>query len=173
MVPKRVNSYPVNWWTRKLANPERDRDGKVIRHKIQGEACATREAIGAAVDAAVEFAYGYGLSRRDRDRLCVVAEELVTNVVNHGRAASDSKISYSFEADADAVRISIIDRGAPFDPRQGRPAPSSPRRAREGGWGWPMILSWCRVEDYRREEDQNHLLLKMPVEPKDLRGHLA
>lgn len=166
MLPKRVISCPIRMPMRTLANLAWNCDRKVKRHQIHREAAATREAVAAAVDVASEFADSSGLSLQDSDRLRLVVEELVTNVVNHGRVTADSKISYGFEAEADAVKISITDRGAPFDPRSGATDKPGPNRTREGGWGWPIILAWCHIEDYRREDDRNHLLLRMPAEFK-------
>lgn len=91
-------------------------------------------------------------------------EEVVSNVVNHGRASRDSTIAFALEANEDAVRVSIVDHGTPFDPRRHSPADQEPKRSREGGWGWPIILAWCSVEDYRRENDRNHLTLLMRTE---------
>ena len=128
--------------------------------RIEGEAAATRAAVGIAVEAASGFAGRCGLNRLYRDRLCVVVEELVSNVVAHGRPASDSMIAFAFEAAPGAVSISLSDAGAPFDPRE----PLGPRTEREGGWGWPIIMAWCRITAYRRADGRNYLELTMPAE---------
>lgn len=128
--------------------------------RIEGEAIASRAATRIAVEAASDFARRCGLTRLYRDRLCVVVEELVTNVVSHGRAPGDSVITFAFEAAPGAVSISMSDAGAPFDPRE----PLGPRTEREGGWGWPIIMAWCRIAAYRRADDRNHLELTMPAD---------
>ena len=128
--------------------------------RIEGEAAATRAAVGIAVEAASGFARRCGLTRLYRYRLCVVVEELVSNVIDHGRPAPDSVITFTFEAVPEAVRISLGDAGAPFDPRE----PLGPRTEGEGGWGWPIIMAWCRVAAYRRADGRNRLELTMPAD---------
>lgn len=139
-------------------------------HRSEGEVAAGESAIAAVVEAAADFARRRALAPLYRDRLAVVAEELVTNVIAHGRVAPDSRIRFAFEACADAVRVSLSDAGAAFDPRclaESEVRGATPLPEREGGWGWPIILAWCKVVSYRREDGRNHLELEMPAVYQD------
>jgi len=143
-----------------------DRDSLSPAPGVAGELLAGPAAIGSAAAAAERFANDQGLGPRDRERLRLVVEELATNTLEHGAPAAGSTIAYRLEHAPGVVTITYADRGRPFDPRS-LPVDDTttrPPSGREGGHGWRIIRSWCRIADYRRDGDCNRLLLVMPLE---------
>ena len=53
--------------------------------------------------------------------LCLVVDEVVTNVVIHGYEKSDGIVELNMQADGDAVVIRIRDHAANFDPSHVKP----------------------------------------------------
>lgn len=82
------------------------------------------------------------LGPRAINRLEVVFEELVSNIVRHGFAAgSDQTILVLVAARPGAIELTFEDDGAPFDPTAAsEPEPlTSLQTARLGGLGVPLI----------------------------------
>ena len=97
-------------------------------------------------------------------RLRVVCEELIRNVVLHGDPVPGSAIELELAELSEGVRIMIGDRGVAFDPRTLRLGDRAEAVMAdvEGGVGWPLILAWCDIVSYEREDGVNrlHLLLR-------------
>lgn len=113
-----------------------------------------------------DFVEGTGVPRTTCVRLLLVAEELLTNVVKHGRPPVDSRIDFEVDFMNDRIEIRLTDAGAPFDPRTDIPASSredSVLAGIEGGVGWPLILGWCDISAYERTQDFNRLTLSLPL----------
>jgi len=91
------------------------------------------------------------------DRLALVVEEWVANVIEHGRPPAGSRLVLGFARRDGAVRLTVSDAGAAFDPRgvedKGR------NLARGGGAGVAMIRAWCRIEAWRRTGGRNRVTL--------------
>lgn len=139
----------------------RDRDDKSEGRIVAGELAVDGTSVSGALAEAQRFAEANALAERDGDRLRLVVEELVTNAVLHGRPPASSKIAYRFALGSEGIEIRLDDPGAPFDPRNVPPAVAG--RKKEGGFGWPIILTWCRIQDYQREDRRNRLVLVMPL----------
>ncbi len=120
-----------------------------------------RTAIGRALGLARGFAEAAGLDPTAADRLAIVVEEWVGNVVEHGGAAPGSRIDFGLERDHGLVRMTVSDAGAAFDPRtldfEG------PNLERGGGAGLALIAAWMRIASYRRRAGRNHLVFEMPL----------
>ena len=86
-----------------------------------------------AIRAARRFAAGCGVAEAAVDRLCLVVDEWLTNVVEHGR---------------------------PFDPRAAA-AFEGPNPDRGGGAGLELVRAWSQIADYRRRRGRNRLVLVM------------
>jgi serine/threonine-protein kinase RsbW len=84
------------------------------------------------------------------NRIEVILEEVVSNVVRHGKGADYVRIRASCEGDA--VRLTIEDNGTPFDPF----AAAEPNRftsvseAKLGGQGIPLVKRLSRSVHYQR-----------------------
>lgn len=107
------------------------------------------------------FVERHGLARDAAERLVIVVEEWVANVVEHGGAPAGSRIGLRLALDAGAVRITVTDAGGAFDPRGAKFEQPNPERG--GGVGLELMRAWSRVAAYGRRADRNRLVLEMPL----------
>lgn len=128
---------------------------------VRARLAPDRGAIGRALAVARRFATAASLDDTAADRLAIVVEEWVSNVVEHGGAAAGSRIELELARDGALVRLSVSDAGAAFDPRTVEF--EGPNTERGGGAGLALIAAWSRVADYRRRGGRNHLVLEMPL----------
>ena len=133
---------------------------------LKDSIAADAGAISSALEKTRRLADQAALPRGARVRLLLVMEEVVANILTHGKPPSDSLIDLQLKAGSDRVEITVRDAGAAFDPRTDIPVASRDRATRgdvEGGAGWPMILEWCVVDAYERDGGLNHLTLSLPI----------
>lgn len=120
-----------------------------------------QQAIADAADAARAFASSQWLTDDEAARLCIVVEELVANLYDHGGLTEQDKVGLDFTTEPDGIRVRIIDPGAPFDPW------TTPRKIeipeRGGGVGIDIIRAWAHFIDYRVSHDGNRLEFLLPV----------
>lgn len=95
------------------------------------------------------------------ERLSIVVEEWVANVVEHGEAAPGSRIAVGLVLREDMVLIVFSDPGRPFDPREA--AFGGPDLERGGGAGLELIRAWSRIVAYQRRGGRNRVILEMPL----------
>jgi anti-sigma regulatory factor (Ser/Thr protein kinase) len=125
------------------------------------------EAIHAATQAAHAFSANECLAQNDAARLCIVIEELVTNLLDHGGVAQDDIIELKLARGADGITIVLIDPGMPFDLRTAdRSSAANPDRG--GGAGIDMVRAWTTILGYQSLDGQNRLKLLMPLGRKSL-----
>ena len=122
---------------------------------------ATREGFAAAFDELRRALDALSLQGWPRFSVELVFEEVVANVVRHGaRPDRGTSISLEVVLQDDAVRLTFLDDGRAFDPRQ-RPNPAPPldlEHAEVGGRGVMLIRSVCKGLEYARTpEGQNRL----------------
>lgn len=95
--------------------------------------------------------------------------EVLNNIAEHAYGGkSNGAIHVRLDVDTAHLRVKTCDCGAPMP--DGRvpsgaycaPEPDCPDLP-EGGFGWFLIHSQCSQINYRRDEDQNHLLLEIPL----------
>ena len=114
-----------------------------------------------AVDAARAFGESQWLGDDEQARLCVVVEELVANLFDHGGLTGQDEVVLEFAVDPDGIRVSIADSGAPFDPW------SAPRKSdaieRGGGVGIDIVRAWAQFIGYGPTPDGNRLEFLLPV----------
>lgn len=132
---------------------ERESNSPAVLHQLTGEAAPR-----AASEAARAFADAAGLDALDADRLCIVAEELVMNAVEHGGA---TRAALSFALEGGSVSIGLSDNGAPFD--MGIAPSDIVRKDRGGGAGLALIRAWTKLLSSRRSDEANLLMLSMPL----------
>ena len=114
--------------------------------------------VGDAVASARRYAIDQELGARDQARLCIIVEELVTNLIEHGGAEHTIGIEYARLASS--VALAIEDGGEPFDPRT---ALDDEVPARGGGAGLRLVKSWSEVVGYQSTAGRNRLELMVPL----------
>ena len=97
-------------------------------------------------------------------RVNLVIEELVLNIMDHGRKPDDtgSEIDITLTSGAESVTIEISDDGIEFDPLKDAPVPDvdAPIQDRPiGGLGVHFARTLMDEFTYRREDGKNHLTL--------------
>ena len=117
--------------------------------------------MGRAIGFARRFSEATGLPEDAADRLAIVVEEWVINVVEHGQLRPGSRIGVTLGREAELVRLVFSDAGVPFDPRDVEF--EGPNLERGGGVGLALIRAWSRVADYRRSSGRNRVTLEMPL----------
>ncbi len=95
------------------------------------------------------------------DRLAIIVEEWVINVVEHGGLSPGSRIALRLTREAACVRLTVTDAGTFFDPRT--VAFEGPNLERGGGAGLELIRHWSRIVDSARRARRNRLELELPV----------
>ncbi len=139
--------------------------------RIELRLAATREGFAAAFDELRSALDALSLSGRPRFSVELVFEEVVANVVRHGaRPDALTTISLEIVLQDDAVRLTFLDDGIPFDPRQHPdPAPASDlEHAETGGRGLMLIRSVCKDLEYARTpEGRNRLTVTVSRDATD------
>lgn len=128
---------------------------------VHARPIADRAAVGHALRATRAFCEGAGLGRNASERLVIVVEEWVANVVEHGALPSGSRIGLRLAQAPGAIRVTVTDAGRPFDPRQ--EAFKGPNLERGGGAGLELLRAWSRVAGYGRRAGRNRLVLEVPL----------
>lgn len=114
-----------------------------------------------ALELARSFGRDTGLAAGDADRLAVIVEEWVGNLLEHGGLAPASRIGLRFSRRTAAIRLTITDDGRPFDPRLA--VFDGPNAVRGGGVGLQLLRAWSHIVSYRRGGGRNRLVLEMPL----------
>jgi anti-sigma regulatory factor (Ser/Thr protein kinase) len=118
-------------------------------------------ALGDAVASSRRYAVDHGLGARDEARLCIIVEELVANILEHGDGTTDRKVGLELLRDGPLIRLIVEDDGNPFDPRSARPGETVP--ARGGGAGLRLVKAWSEIVDYQSGRLGNRLELRVPL----------
>jgi len=119
------------------------------------------EAVSLASDAAREFGSAQWLAADELARLCIVIEELVANLYEHGGVAEQDEVELSLISESEGVRVVIVDPGVPFDPWEMPERPEVPDRG--GGAGIGIIRAWAQFIDYKVTDRGNRLELLLPL----------
>jgi anti-sigma regulatory factor (Ser/Thr protein kinase) len=115
-------------------------------------------AVTRAIAAVRRHAEVHGLVDDVADRLVLVAEEWVVNILDHSGAAPRSWIVLMVSGAGGRLRLTISDAGRPFDPSTVRDI--SPNLERGGGAGIALIRTWCEMT-YARRGGRNRLVLDL------------
>lgn len=117
-------------------------------------------ALGDAVAWARRYASDQDLKARDVARLCIVVEELVTNLLEHGGLA-EPQIGIELSRRPAALALVIEDNGPGFDPRTVDPQDTVP--ARGGGAGLRLVNAWAEIVGYASDNGRNRIELSLPL----------
>lgn len=125
---------------------------------------ADGQAVSIALAAARRFAGTAGLAPGDADRLAIIIEELVINIVEHGDAAG-APITLRIAIAGPAIHLALADEGRFFDPRLAEQSETIPERG--GGVGLALVRAWTRIIGYSCENGCNRLELIVPLRNDD------
>ena len=117
-------------------------------------------ALGDALAATRRYASDHRLAPRDEARLCIIVEELITNLIEHG-GGIDRPISVELVRAGPAVTIVLEDSGPPFDLREVPDATNVPPRG--GGAGLRLVRAWSEIVSYETAGGRNRLELSVPL----------
>jgi serine/threonine-protein kinase RsbW len=137
------------------------RESKSNRMKCQLQGSG---AVRGAIETARRFGVAQRLSEDDLARLCIVVEELIANLYDHGGLTEVDEIELSFDREPDRIRVLLVDPGTPFDPRSATSQRRRPERG--GGAGIDIIRSWAHLIDYQVTPEGNRLDLMLPIGQK-------
>jgi serine/threonine-protein kinase RsbW len=105
-----------------------------------------------------------GLTQGQAYRLRLAADEITTNIANHGYRGATGTVELRGDVDGDRVWLCIEDRAIPFDPYEHHPDPrllSAPSVREPGGLGLHLALSAVDELRYQRSSDRNRNTLVM------------
>ena len=105
-----------------------------------------------------------GLDSAVAGRMMVVLNEVVTNVIRHGRLPPDATIGVELDLEGADLVATVDDPGPAFDPLASPPAvdPALPLDDRPiGGLGLFLARRLARELTYRREHGHNRLTVRV------------
>jgi anti-sigma regulatory factor (Ser/Thr protein kinase) len=120
------------------------------------------EGVIAGLQAAEDFLVAGGVTSRSRERVALVLEEALMNLVMHGaRIGGVRSASFQIRLNEAAIELKVLDDGLPFDPReQVLPAlATSLESAAPGGQGLRLMQRFARELHYAKGEHGNCLTL--------------
>lgn len=121
-----------------------------------------QQAVADAIGHARDFIARADCGADAEARLCIIVEELVANIIEHGSPPEMSEIGLRIDAIGADIGLTLSDGGLPFDPRSvDGPAVVPPDRG--GGAGIALVLSWAARMDYARIDGRNVLTLVIPA----------
>lgn len=123
------------------------------------------DAVHDATRAAQAFAAYADLDHSDASHLCIIVEELVINLYDHGALGTADVVELTLAPIDGGIALTLTDPGQRFDPSltdAGLPTPD-----RGGGAGLKLLRSWARDIDYRVINGRNRLTLLLPCRPRD------
>ena len=85
----------------------------------------------------------------------------MANLYDHGGVTSLDEVQMDFAAEAEGIRVVIVDPGTPFDPWK---APRNEAAIAEGGGvGLDIVKAWAKFIGYNSSPDGNRLEFVVPV----------
>jgi anti-sigma regulatory factor (Ser/Thr protein kinase) len=115
-----------------------------------------------------EFLAEEGVPPRGINRVKLVVEELVVNIINYAYEDRDThSIVLGLQADPRSVVLTIEDDGKPFDPRSvPPPALGGPLETRSrSGHGIYIVKHMTKALDYARAEGRNRVSARVEFGP--------
>ena len=116
-------------------------------------------ALGDAVAATRRYASEQQLEPWAEARLCIVVEELITNLIEHGGV--EQPIGIELDRTSAALSIVLKDVGTAFDPRSAPDRSDIP--ARGGGAGLRLVRDWSEIVGYESVDGCNRLELSISL----------
>lgn len=123
---------------------------------------ATASGVSEAILAFDRFGRSQAVADGTAWRVRVAIDEILSNIIRHGRQPATVAIEMTFSFDADVVAVEIRDSAAAFNPLLA-PAPdtSSPLAERQPG-GLGILLARTLMDEarYERRDNRNYFLMK-------------
>jgi len=125
----------------------------------------SRAAVGTARDWLRELGARHGLGEEPQYSLDLCANELLANIVEHGSGGPAREIQLEFLLEQDAVRLTVIDDGPPFDPLAYPAPPLSDSLATTsvGGRGLFLARQFADAFHYERVDNCNRSTVRIPT----------
>jgi serine/threonine-protein kinase RsbW len=118
-------------------------------------------ALGDAIAATRIYALELDLKARDQARLCIIVEELITNLCEHGVCGTEREIALELVRYPSGLGLIFEDNGVPFDPRSVSDTGDVPPRG--GGAGLRLVRAWTDVVGYESANGRNRLELLLAL----------
>jgi serine/threonine-protein kinase RsbW len=105
-----------------------------------------------------------GLASADMDKLDLVLEEILVNIVRHAYAGGTGDMEVAYADDGGTLIVEITDHGSSFNPLEAAPPDLTPGLAERpvGGLGVLLVKEIVGSLCYRREMDQNTVSFRFP-----------
>jgi anti-sigma regulatory factor (Ser/Thr protein kinase) len=128
---------------------------------VRGNASGVRE----AAEALEAWTDRERLADGPRRRILTAFDEILSNVVRHGRPDGTGVIEITIDRNGDQVRATVADNGRAFDPLAAPlPDTSAGLEARvPGGLGIALVRALTDEVRYERRDDRNRLSLTWHV----------
>jgi serine/threonine-protein kinase RsbW len=130
--------------------------------RITVPVAASLAGIRAAADALEAFRVDRGLNQEAGWPAQVALDEILSNIVGHGRVAGQDRfIEVTFGLIDDNLQLAIVDDGPEVDPLLA-PEPDTTlplEERRPGGLGVYLVRHLCDHVQYTRVDGRNHLVL--------------
>lgn len=124
------------------------------------------EALLVAMAAVHSFARSEKIETALSQRLAVIAEELVSNLIEHGPKGRDITFGLELASDAAGLYLALEDDSEAFDPRAA-PPPDMPDPVRGGGVGLALVRAWTDIVSYESTGGRNRLVIRFRPPAKD------
>ena len=134
----------------------RESDLDRITRRLVGKA-----AISQATEAARAFGEAQWLGEDELARLCIVVEELVANLYDHGGVGDADEVELTLRSEPDGIGLILVDPGVRFDPWEAPQPIDAPERG--GGAGIGIVQAWAELIEYRSTDRGNRLELLLPL----------
>ena len=118
-------------------------------------------AVNQAIRAARDFGEAVKLDEDELARFCIVIEELVANLFEHGGVTSIDQIELMLVGEHHGIRVVLVDPGRPFDPRFAPAGEANPDRG--GGVGLDIVRAWAEIIGYEVTSEGNKLEILLPL----------
>lgn len=119
------------------------------------------DAIVRATETARSFGQAQSLSESQQARLCIVIEELVANLYDHGGLSGTDAVEMILSNASEGIHISLIDPGTSFDLRSAPTGGEHPERG--GGVGLDIVRAWAKIVGYEVTDQGNRLEFLLPL----------
>ena len=128
---------------------------------------ATPEEVMRGVEALQRFGHEKNVPEKVMFGLALALEECGCNIVNHALHHDAERTFHLQVAYRDGfISVELRDGGPEFDPTRAPAETAEPSEDRPpGGWGIPLVRHYTDRIEYRRENNQNVLLLVKRVQP--------
>jgi serine/threonine-protein kinase RsbW len=114
-----------------------------------------------ATQQASDFCAANHIATEAAQRIAIIVEELVANIVDHGRTVQDTVVTLLLERVPGETQLVLSDFGMAFDPRDWLDVHDVPPD-RGGGAGLALVRKWATIEKYERLDGRNEVQLLVP-----------